>query len=90
MKKETFEPEKIDPTLKPLEEEVAPVTPMFRGDQVYKAPQDAITDADATAFTSSGGAGTHVDDSAIAILNNMRSRINALETALVRLGFLKP
>lgn len=57
------------------------------GKNLFHAPQPALPVADETAFPF--GSGSAVQAAAITTLNNMRSRIDALETALIKLGFIK-
>lgn len=66
-----------------------PSTQMIRGKQIYFAPARALTAVDNNAFSSSTGAGDHVDASAITILNNMRTRIAELEERLQKLELLR-
>lgn len=61
----------------------------YLGQNMLKAPQPALTVADGTALTSSGGAASHVDASAINVIDNMRTRINELEIVLKNLNLIK-
>lgn len=79
--------DKVNPTLEAIETVQAPITERFRGDQVFKAPRPALTDADATAFVSS--ADNDITDAGIPVLNNMRTRIGEIEQVLIDLGLLK-
>lgn len=54
-----------------------------------KAPREALTAVNTTAFSTSAGAGTHLDGSATTVLDNMRTRINEIEAALKSLGLIK-
>lgn len=55
----------------------------IEGWQIVKAPQAALTTVDNSAFSGS------YDAAAIAIHNNMRTRINELESKLKTLNLLK-
>lgn len=57
--------------------------------KLFGAPEPSMTTPDANAVTTSASPGTFVNQGAAAIIENMRTRINELETALVRLGLIK-
>jgi hypothetical protein len=78
---------KFDPTIKPIDTVEPLVEERFRGNQLFKTPQPKLTTADATAFVS--GADNDITDAAIPVLNNMRTRINEMETAMRNIGLLK-
>ena len=78
---------KVDPKIKSLSTVDPIVTERFRGNQILKAPQNKLTTANATAFASSSD--NDVTDAAIPVLDNMRTRINEMETILQNLGLLK-
>lgn len=56
--------------------------------QVSNNPRGKLTTSDDSAIPTGSG-GTYVDSGAITIINNMRTRINELESALKQLGLLK-
>ncbi|MFP5260993.1 MAG: hypothetical protein ACLGJB_03705 [Blastocatellia bacterium] len=60
----------------------------YPGSLMRGAPQPTITTANNGSIPTGSG-GDYVDASALTILNNMRTRINELETVLRRLHLLK-
>jgi hypothetical protein len=59
------------------------------GKNILHAPQPALPVADESTINTGSGVGTYVSGSAAATITNMRSRIDALETALIKLGLIK-
>lgn len=57
----------------------------IQGRDIVSAPQTALTAANSSSFS---GAGTGTTSAEVTILNNMRTRIGELETALRKLGFI--
>ena len=55
-------------------------TPQIIGSDLINAPQTALTTANATALSTGGGAILSTSDATV--INNMRTRINELETKL--------
>lgn len=51
-------------------------------------PQPSMSTPNASSFATSGGTATHLDAANSTILDNMRTRINELENALVRAGII--
>lgn len=77
---------KFDPKINTLETVSPVIEERFRAKQLFKVPQPAITAADNTVFIS--GMDGDVTDAAIPTLNNMRTRIGEIETALRNIGLL--
>lgn len=61
-------------------------TPQIIGSDLINAPQTALTTANATALSTGGGAILSTSDATV--INNMRTRINELETKLRALGLI--
>ena len=59
-----------------------------RGDSIDGAPQPEMTAPVSTAWATSGGTATHLDASNSTRLDNMYTRLNEIEDALVRLGLI--
>lgn len=80
--------DKIDPQIKVIPiDEVTQQKERAR-DFIDQAPQPAMTTPVATAI-STGSVGAFVEAVNSPTLENMRTRINELENALVRLGLIK-
>lgn len=62
-------------------------SPQVFGGDLFNAPREAMTTADDDAFTTGGVNNLKTADATI--LDNMRTRINELETALRDLGLIK-
>jgi len=58
------------------------------GRQFVYAPIQALTAVDSTAI-GTGSGGSYVADTAATTIANMRTRINEIEAALIKLGLLK-
>ncbi len=63
--------------------------PMFRGRQLFHAPQKALTPALATTITKSASPGTFLDGANDVVIENMRTRIAELENRLTQLELLR-
>lgn len=59
----------------------------INGRNIFNAPQTAMTTASATALSTGGAATLSTSDQTI--IDNMRTRINELETKLQALGLLR-
>jgi len=62
-------------------------TKKIKGSNIAKAPQTPLTTADATALSTGGGAVLSTSDQTV--LDNMRTRLNELESKLQILGLLQ-
>jgi len=81
--------EKLNPEIKIQEIDDKVVVKQRAQDTLENALQPSMTTPVSTSWSTSGGTATHLDASNSTRLDNMYTRINEIETALVQLGILK-